>query len=311
MKKAGGIVSIVFIIICIAYIVYDIATGRSDIKEAEPLASSVESYETHWSIIHEINIDFGQLTSVSLTDDNRMICAGESFLAGYDNDFSQSWLTALDETIHALTVSGDTIYAATGEKILLFNQSGVFIEEWGPYDDGAIITSLAANKRYIIFADAGNKLVFVLNKRGALKSIIGYPDKPFIIPSPYFDVAISDNDTLMIANPGKRNIEFRTIEGKLIRSIGEEGSTLEYFCGCCNPSHFTLSPDGNIITAEKGINRIKIIYQDGRLLEPVSGPEGFIASSPLDVSVDMHNRIYAANRYNSTVYIFKRIDINE
>ena len=67
--------------------------------------------------------------------------------------------------------------------------------------------------------------------------------------------------TLVIANTGKRNIEFRNIEGELLRAFGEEGDDFGEFCGCCNPAHFAYTPDGNIVTTEKGLNRIKLINE--------------------------------------------------
>lgn len=307
-KKVAGVISIIIITACIAYIVYDIATGKSEIKVASVTTSPDEAIETNWQIFKEVNISFGNLTSVALTKDDQIICGGESFLAGYDSNLSQTWGKPIEETIFALAVFGDTIYAVSREKIILFTLSGERIEEWGPYDDEPIITSVSANKEYVAFADARNLLVFVVNKRGALISIVGHPGNQFIIPSPYFDVVLTENDTLVIANTGKRNIEFRTIEGDLIRSIGEEGSSFEYFCGCCNPAHFAFAPDGNIITAEKGINRIKIIKRSGELVEPVAQPERFRASSPVDLAISKDGLIYAANRYNSTLYVFKRFD---
>ncbi|MCK4829436.1 hypothetical protein KA005_77645, partial [bacterium] len=81
---------------------------------------------------------------------------------------------------------------------------------------------------------------------------------------------------------------------------------LEYFCGCCNPSHFVFLPGGNLVTAEKGINRIKIIKPDGDLVELVAQPEQFKASVPVDLAVSKENLIYAANPVNSTLYVIKR-----
>jgi hypothetical protein len=68
-----------------------------------------------------------------------------------------------------------------------------------------------------------------------------------------------------MANTGNFRIEMRTIDGNIISTFGEPGITPEDFCGCCNPSHFALIPQG-FVTAEKGINRIKILSHEGDLL---------------------------------------------
>lgn len=307
-RKTAGIIAIVIIFICIAYIIFDIATGRSDVKPAVQTDTAGEPFKTEWQIVKEVELDYGTLFSVTVNAD-RVFCAGDSFLVAYNKDMSEVWSKPVESTIMALDVYQDTVYAATREVIHLYTITGEKIDTWGPYDDDAIITSISANRNYVAFADAGNTLVFVLDKNGALKSIVGHPGNQFIIPSPYFDVVLTKEDTLIIANTGKRNIEFRTIDGILARSIGQEGDSLEYFCGCCNPSHFALTPDGNIVTAEKGINRIKIIKPDGELVEPVAQPVFFRASVPVDLAIGSDGLIYAANRYNSVLYVFKRSDI--
>ncbi len=162
------------------------------------------------------------------------------------------------------------------------------------------------HKDYVAIADAGDKVVFVLNKAGALVSLVGKPGNQYVVPSPYFDVSFSNDNFLVTANPGKRNIEFRTITGEITSYFGEAGTALEYFCGCCNPSHFAFLPGGNLVTAEKGINRIKIVEPDGDLVELVSQPEQFTAFIPVDLAVSKGNIIYAANPANSILYVFKR-----
>ena len=99
-KKVAGIISIITIIVCIAYIVYDIATGKSDIKQTTITTAPAEILKTNWQILKEVNISFGNLTSVALTEDDQVICAGESFLAGYNINLSQTWGKSLKETIN-------------------------------------------------------------------------------------------------------------------------------------------------------------------------------------------------------------------
>ena len=307
-KKIAGTISIFIIGIFIAYIVFDVATGKSDRNDANEAPIESEELVTNWQITNELPVTDGKLQAVSLAFNDNIICGGDSFLSLYDSSYDQLWTINTPSALTALAAYGDTIYAATTETVLLYDTSGKLIDEWGPYDDEAIITSIAASRNYIALADAGNKLVFILDRKGALESIAGYPADPFIIPSPYFDVWLTGDDVLVVANTGERQIEFRTLEGRVIRAIGEEGDELKYFCGCCNPSHFTITPGGKIITAEKGINRIKVLDQDGRLIEPLASPAFFRPSSPLDIVAAGENLIYAANSENSILYTFRRTD---
>ena len=203
----------------------------------------------------------------------------------------------------SLSVSGDTIFASTQETILLVNPTGKIINEWGPYEDSCIITSVSSNKYFIAFGDAGNKLVFIVKKTGELQKIIGHSGSEFIIPSPYFDVALTTDNKLIVANTGRRRVETRTIDGNMISFFGEPGTAPDSFCGCCNPAHFALLADG-LVTAEKGINRIKIVNKKGEFVEFVSSVNGFSASIPLDIAAFNDNIIYAANPSDSKLYVF-------
>ena len=193
------------------------------------------------------------------------------------------------------------------DLILIINTRGEIKDEWGPFEDNGIITSVTANKDYICFADAGNKMVFILDKKGVVKKLIGQNDGQFVIPSPYFDVVLDHDNALFIANTGHRRVETRSIEGELLSYFGEPGIAPEAFCGCCNPSHFISVPEG-FVTAEKGINRIKIINKSGGFVEFVSSRNKFMASVPLDLASSDGKTIYAANPSDSKLYIFARMN---
>ena len=191
------------------------------------------------------------------------------------------------------------------ELILIISSGGEIKDEWGPFEDNGIITSVSSNRSYVAFADAGNKMIFILDKNGMVKKIIGQNDGQFIIPSPYFDVALTSDNTLFVANTGHRRVETRTIEGEFRSYFGEPGTAPEAFCGCCNPAHFIVIPDG-FVTAEKGINRIKILSKSGEFVEFVSSMNKFMASIPLDLASADGKTIYAANPADSKLYIFTR-----
>ena len=90
-KKVAGIVSVAFILICIGYIIFDIATGKSDKKVVVEEETERTELETQWSIVKEFRVEAGRLTSVALTYSDNLICAGESFIAAYNTNFSLEW----------------------------------------------------------------------------------------------------------------------------------------------------------------------------------------------------------------------------
>ncbi|HNY03583.1 MAG TPA: hypothetical protein PKG48_13380, partial [Bacteroidales bacterium] len=141
-------------------------------------------------------------------------------------------------------------------------------------------TSVAAGGDFIYVADAGMKVVYQYDRKGTLLSKIGQKDPVrkipgFIIPSPYFDVAVSPSGDLWVANTGRYRLEKYGADGALLTAWGEPSFAVEGFAGCCNPSHFAIMPDGSFVTAEKGIERVKIYSPSGVYQCLVAGPESF------------------------------------
>lgn len=303
-KKYIALVSLLAILSFIGYIVYDtISSGK--VEQSEKPVISEEVVPDKWFVFNSIQVSEGSLTSVAVSGNGKIFVGGESFVSCYNPDLTKNWTLKTPERIGAMSVNGDTIYAASLEIIYLISSEGRLIGEWGPYEANSIITSVSASESRIAFADAGIKRIFVLNKKGEVVTMIGQSDNRFIIPSPYFDVTLFSDDLLYVANTGNHRIETWTTAGKFLEQCGEPGSAPAAFCGCCNPAHFTVVPTG-IITAEKGINRIKIIDQHGKFIEYVSSKNSFTPSVPLDVASADGITIYAANPEESKLYVFKR-----
>lgn len=303
-KKWNTILVIIILLAFIGYIILDVALK----KEKSPGNSTVinsSGTTDQWIVARVFEPGKGQLNAVAVSDYNNIILGGESFIVCYDSAFTLLWEHKTEMPVSALTISGNNVYAAVQQIIIVFNIKGEKIEEWGPFEDNSIITSLASNESFVAFADAANKLVFVLDKKGNVKSMIGKSGDPFIIPSPYFDVALGSDNILYAANTGNRRIEKRNIDGTLLSFFGQPGTAPGAFCGCCNPAHFTLVPDG-FVTAEKGINRIKILNKKGEFVEFVSSVNNFIRPLPLDIASEDGKIIYAANPADSKLYVFKR-----
>jgi hypothetical protein len=300
-KKLTAFLALIIILAFIGYIIYDASTGSDKSDNSGIVPDTV--YDESWSVDRTYHVSDGELYSVAVSPDGMIYLGGDSFVKAVNNDLSDKWKLKTSRKITAISVSGDTVFAATTETVLLISTSGKLITEWGPYEDNSIITSVYSGNRFLVFADAGNKRVYILKKNGELHSMLGQTEEEFVVPSPYFDVALSD-DLLFVANTGHRRMESWTTDGKKLSQFGEPGTAPGAFCGCCNPSHFAVIPQG-FVTAEKGINRIKILDRNGNFVEFVSSQNDFIPSIPLDVASADGKTIYAANSVNSTLYMFK------
>ncbi len=302
-KVASGLIILVLLLF-LGYIVYDVAF-RKEKNVAEISNTVTPQVADTWKVTSIIDPAAGKVESVGIMKNGNVVIGGDSFVACYDPEMRLLWNNKTDKPVRAISASGDTIFTATTETIRLLNTEGSQIGEWGPFEDDALITSVSANNSFVVFADAFNKILMVLDKKGNLKSMIGKSGEPFILPSPYFDVAIDAENIIYVANTGKHLIEKRKIDGTLLEQFGGAGTDPEFYCGCCNPAHFTLIP-GGIITAEKGINRIKILNRKGEFMEFVSSINKFTPSVPIAVASSDGKIIYGANPADSKVYVFTK-----
>ncbi len=303
-KKVVTILSVTIILVFIGYIIFD-STKSGDSGKSETKNAPAIEIPDAWKISNEFKVNEGALKAVTVSPVGKIYLGGDSFVSCYDKDLKLIWNQKTPSPVTSLSIFGDTVFASTMEQILIMSPEGRTISEWGPFEDSSIITSVSSNRKYVALADAGNKMVFILDKGGEVKSMIGQNDGQFVIPSPYFDVVLDKDDNLFIANTGHHRIETRTIAGVLKSYFGEAGTAPGLFCGCCAPAHFIVVPEG-FITAEKGINRIKILNKKGEFVEFVNSKNNFVKSIPLDLASADGNTIYAANPADSKLYVFTR-----
>lgn len=296
--------SLLIILVFIGYIVYDsVRPVKSPAEESSSLPGDINIDEA-WEVSGTLEIKEGKLNAVAASRDGKIFAAGNSFVSCYNDRSDLLWRYESESPLTAVAVSGDTVFASALDHILVLS-GGKLIGELGPYEGNSIITSVSAGPSRIAFCDAGNKKVYILDKGGEVKAMAGQRDPRFVIPSAYFDVSIDTGNIYWVANTGHRRIEQRADDGALKGSFGEAGLAPGAFCGCCNPAHFTVIPAG-FITAEKGINRIKILDRKGVFVEFVSSKNDFEPSVPLDIASADGKTIYAANPADSKIYIFKR-----
>jgi hypothetical protein len=302
-KKLISGLSVLVIIVFIGYIIFDVSKS-SGVEKVVTKNSDSAFIPDAWAITREFKVDEGTLEAVSVSS-GKIYLGGDSFVSCYDSDLKLIWKVKTPAPVTSLANSGDSIFASTASQILVIDKVGKVLSDWGPFEDSSLITSVTANKKHVAFADAGSRVVFVLDKGGEVKKMIGQGDKQFVIPSPYFEVVLDQENNLFTANPGKHRIETRNIDGEVLSYFGQPGTGANYFCGCCAPPHFVVVP-GGFITAEKGINRIKILDKKGEFVEYVNSHNNFIKSVPLDLASIDGKTIYAAYPAESKLYVFNR-----
>jgi hypothetical protein len=208
-------------------------------------------------------------------------------------------------------------------RVEVCDTAGKRLAAWEDLGQRAMLTSIAAGERDVYVADAGNRLVYRYDTSGKRLATIGKRDRTkgtpiFVIPSPYFDLALTAEGQLRVANTGRHRIEWYSPAGVYEGAWGEMGEEIDRFCGCCNPANFAILPDGRIVTAEKGIPRVKVYQADGTFFGVVAGTETLAPGATvleetrdehrlgvLDVAADSRGRVLVLDPAAGKVRIFE------
>lgn len=223
-----------------------------------------------------------------------------------------------------LALTGEQLYIGARDRVVITDRQGEVQASWPSLGDDAVITSIALDDEHVYIADAGQRIVWCYDREGRFIRRIGDKDPErnipgFVVPSPYFDLAVAPDGLLRVVNPGRHRIEAYTARGDREFVWGEFGNALDAFTGCCNPVSFAILPDGSFVTCEKGLVRVKVYDTDGMLVGVVAGPQqltggvGSICETPaqcqrggFDVAVDVAGRVYVLDTIKNVVRIFAR-----
>ncbi len=274
--------------------------------------------------INKIKTGLQKIFAIAIDSNDRIYIAGDKSIRIFDDKGNILSEIKLPDFATCLTVADNgNIYLGMKDHIEIYDQQGKSISKWNSLGKNAVITSIAVYGDDVFVADAAGKIVQRYNLSGKFINSIGKrdPDKGiagFIIPSPYFDLAVASDGLLRVVNPGAHKMEAYDFDGNPKFSWGETAVDIRGFSGCCNPVNFSILPDGRFVTCEKGIPRVKIYNAKGIFESVVAGAENFAktvgiynpalggddATKALDVAVDSKSRILILDPVEKTIRIF-------
>jgi hypothetical protein len=278
---------------------------------------SAEAIKTGLTSTHGIAVD----------SKGSVYVAGDKAIRTFSQIGEQLGEIKLDDTPRCLTVTVDgTIYTGMKDHVEVYDAQGQRRASWESLGRDAILTSIVISEENVFVADAGHRIVIRYDKEGNIINKIGRKDSlrnipGFVIPSPYFDLAVAKDGLLRVVNPGRLRIEAYTFDGDIEFWWGEPSAAVEGFCGCCNPVNIAVLPDGGFVTCEKGLVRIKIYNSEGNFVGVVAGPEQFgaggtstICTNPeecqtggFDIAVDAEGRIFVLDTVDNIVKTFTKL----
>jgi hypothetical protein len=321
-KKKDRLITGVIILLSVAGILYfgiRAILENPKKKQENPFEYNIENFKKsdaslhNYSEIQPIPIDLEKVKGMALGPEDNILISGQDSVQVLNPQGSLINSFSVNGIANCLAVDENSdLYLGFYDHIEVYDQKGKMKARWESLGDKAIFTSIAVSKDSVFAADAGNTVVWRFDRTGKILNKIGekneLKDVPgFIIPSPYFDLAIDPDGFLWVANTGRHSLENYTDEGGFRSSWGEFSMKPEGFCGCCNPTHIAILEDGSFVTSEKGIARVKVYNRIGVLVSIVAGPDEFKEGTVgLDLAVDSNQRIYVLDPVQKAVRVFKK-----
>lgn len=282
--------------------------------------------------VSRITLSIQEPQALAVGPDDRVYVGGDRVIQVFGSTGEKVRAVILEEEPRCLAVGGShhevpgRIYVGMKEHVEVFDPQGHRETRWDRPSVKVWLTSIALDEKDVYVANCGDRIVLRYDTSGKLLGRIGAKDEAvdfrgFVIPSPYFDVAMAPDGLLRVVNPGAHSILAFTAEGHLEARWGKASlADIRGFCGCCNPASIAIMSDGRVVTAEKGIPRVKVYNADGEFDSVVAGPEAFLPTPTatgetrtehklkvLDVAADSRGRVLVLDPMTRSVRIFERI----
>jgi hypothetical protein len=303
------------VVVIVAIVVADILGSRPEKRGENPFALNVDAYKgvdpelITYKETRNLKLQSNKYRGIAIADDEIFIIA-DNYLQVVDPMGKELKRVELDDSPRAITVSDDRIFIGFLRFVSSYTREGELISNFATIGDSAVLTSMAVHGEKLYVADAGNRQVISYTKDGEwISSFEGKREEDalhgFIIPSPYFDLVINDEE-LWVVNPGMHALENYSESGALRGYWDKVSISVEGFCGCCNPAHIAVLPNGNFVTSEKGIVRIKVYEQSGNMTGVVAAPEKFTDDGLApDIAVNSEGEVFALDFDRHMIRIFE------
>ncbi len=320
MKNKGIVIFlIVLAVVIIAVMVGDWISKRPDKMEPNKFEFNVDAFKNVpeelilYKETKNFKVGFETPAGITISGDT-LYLVGDKKLKLIDTSGKLLLEKDFENEPTTVEVKDGMMFIGFKNQIQVLNMLGELQNEWSLAGENTLITAIAAGENNVFVADAGTRRIVRYSKEGEL--VGEFEGKAsaddlhgFIIPSPYFDMDITEYDELWVVNPGLHTLEQYTEDGNLREHWRASGAQTENFSGCCNPAHFCLLSDGSFVTSEKGLVRVKIYKPSGEFLGVVAPPTKFddkIEGQAPDVSVDNEGNIYALDFDRKLLRMFEK-----
>jgi len=266
-----------------------------------------------WRQAAVIEVPFRKPRGIVLGPGDELYVAGDRGVASFGADGGPGPIVGVPEPVHCLAVDGENgFYAGFRDHVTEYDRQWRVRREWPVVAPKAYLTCIALAGDDVWVADAGTRVVLRCSRSGDVLDRIGQVDDAgdgtgLILPSPHLDVVPLSGERVLVNNPGRCRVQTYSVSGRLVGSWGTASSAIEGFCGCCNPVDLAVLPDGGVVTAEKGLPRVKVYTPEGQLQSVVATPDDLsVMVRSLDVAVDRRGRVFVLDAPERVVRVFER-----
>ena len=255
-------INIAIFLLIFGFVWYMVASaGRDNSQRGRNAGEAAEPFDSPYVQIASFELP-EEINRFDLYDNKLFIAAGQSlFILATDGNLVGKFPIGAD--LRDVVVSDNEIYVLYPTRIAVFSIDGQPVRNWDACSYLSDYCSFAVYGNAVFVTDAANKEIVKYTTEGLFEGFVRSPIG-FIIPSYSFDIDVW-NDTVYVANSGRHIIEKYTLDGDYISSWGGPGVDAGLFAGCCNPVYMSFSPDGTLITSEKGNPRISNFDRNGNL----------------------------------------------
>ena len=250
-----------------------------------------------------IDPGFDEVSALAIGPADRLYVGGDKAVRVLDPAGRQVSSIALAARPACLAVAADgRLYVGVGNHVAVFDADGTRAGEWPAYADDALPVSIALRGDDVFVGEAKYGQVLRFERGGRL---LDRMEGFVLFSSPTLGVAVDAKQNLWVINPGARELRRYAADGSVAVSWQKPGRAIDRFSGCCNPIDVAVRPDGNLVTSEKNIVRVKVLDPDGELVGVVAGPRAFDQGiSKLDIAVDSQGRVLALDPVRKVVRVF-------
>jgi DNA-binding beta-propeller fold protein YncE len=207
------------------------------------------------------------------------------------------------------SVDGDEkLYVADGERkqVIVFDKDRNYITSFGPADNFKPTDVYAGeNKIWVVNLSDHCVQVFDKNNYSLLSRI---PEEAASGDENYLyqptNLYVTD-DRIYVSDMGDFKVKIFTLDGKLIRSIGSQGTQVGQFV---RPKGIAVDRDSNLFAVDASFENVQVFNDDGKLLVffggPYKGPGDLWL--PAKVAIDYDNTSYF-KKYADPAYDLKYI----